>query len=393
VSLPQAREPEGGRSAPWRELPARIWASVFRSPIVPRDDLGRMQAVGANFFFHLHASRVQGRSLRVATTLGLGLATLVLFALLCSTGIMLMFVYVPAPEQAFGRMLDLRGAVAYGPFVRNLHRWSAHGMVVAAIAHMARVFLTGSHKKPREFNWVVGVGLLLLTLALSFTGYLLPWDQLAYWAIVVGTSMANYIPGIGQDLRRALLGDEAVGPEALLRFYVLHVALLPVLTATLVGLHLWRVRRDGGLARPRGEPVGADVVLAWPHALSRELAVALGVLLVLGATALAWDAPLEPHADPNHPPNPAKSLWYFLGLQELVSHSAFVGGVAVPAVTLLLMLAAPYLERSPGGEGEWLGRKRWLPNAIFVAALGAFAVLTLVGSTLRGANWAFVMPW
>ncbi len=233
-----------------RALPGRVWRSIFRSPPLPRTELERSQSVAANFFFHIHSSKVYERTLKARTTLGLGLITLYTFIILALTGVVLMFYYVPSPEQAFQRMLDLRGVVVYGAFLRALHRWSAHAMVAMAIAHMMRVYLTGAHKAPREFNWIIGVFLLLVTLFLSFTGYLLPWDQLAYWAIMVGTSIAGYAPVVGEQMRFFLLGDDAVGREALLRFYVLHVAVLPIVLVTLIGVHFWRIRKDGGLARP-----------------------------------------------------------------------------------------------------------------------------------------------
>jgi quinol-cytochrome oxidoreductase complex cytochrome b subunit len=244
--LPVARNEEGSL----RELPGRIWRSIFRSPPMPRTELERSQSVAANFFFHIHAAKVYERTLKAKTTLGLGLITFYTFIILAITGVALMFYYVPAPEQAYQRMLDLRGVVVFGGFLRALHRWSAHAMVAVAIAHMMRVYLTGSHKAPREFNWIIGVVLLLVTLFLSFTGYLLPWDQLAYWAIMVGTSIAGYAPVVGEQMRFFLLGDDAVGREALLRFYVLHVVVLPAALVTLIGVHFWRIRKDGGLARP-----------------------------------------------------------------------------------------------------------------------------------------------
>jgi quinol-cytochrome oxidoreductase complex cytochrome b subunit len=231
----------------------RIYHAVFRFSPVPRTELERAQAVSQSFFLHLHSAKVHERTLRPAATLGLGLISFYLFLILCVSGVLLMFYYVPAPEQAYDRMLDLRSAVFLGKFLRNLHRWAAHGMVAVVVLHMMRVFLTGAHKAPREMNWVLGVMMLLLTLFLSFTGYLLPWDQLAYWAIVVGTSIASYAPWIGDKVRFVLLGDDAVGREALLRFYVLHVAVLPACLAGLVGWHFWRIRKDGGLARPSKE--------------------------------------------------------------------------------------------------------------------------------------------
>ena len=233
-------------------LLTRIHRSVFRSRPLPRTELERSQSVAANFFFHIHSAKVHERTLKFRATLGLGLFSFFTFVILVVTGVLLMFYYVPSPEQAYQRMLDLRGAVVFGAFLRALHRWGAHAMVALVILHMMRVFLTGAHKAPREFNWVIGIFLLLLTLFLSFTGYLLPWDQLAYWAIMVGTSIAGYAPVVGDHIRFFLLGDDSVGREALLRFYVLHVVVLPAVLTTLIGVHFWRIRKDGGLARPSG---------------------------------------------------------------------------------------------------------------------------------------------
>ncbi len=254
TNVPRPVDPDAGQAglvASMRSLPRRMYHSVFRSPPLPRTELERSQSVANNFFFHIHSSKVMERSLKLKATFGLGLMTFYTFLILCVTGILLMFYYVPTPEAAYDRMLDLRGTVFFGTFLRNLHRWSAHAMVALVILHMVRVFLTGAHKAPREFNWNVGVVLLLLTLFSSFTGYLLPWDQLAYWAIVVGTSIAKYAPIMGDEVRFFLLGDDTVGGEALLRFYVLHVVVLPVALTALVGLHFWRIRKDGGLARPQ----------------------------------------------------------------------------------------------------------------------------------------------
>lgn len=227
----------------------RIWRSLFRHDL-PTDDLGRMQTMFTNFFLHLVPAKVHRRSLRSGCTLGLGVISFFLFGILVVTGILLMFFYVPWTERAYRDMKDLEFAVSYGLILRNMHRWAAHAMVAVVFLHMCRVFYTGSYKPPREFNWVLGVVLWLLTLGLSFTGYLLPWDQLAFWAITVGTSIASYPPWIGKTLRVLLLGGHTVGQGALLRFYVFHVVVLPVAVALLVAIHFWRVRKDGGLSRP-----------------------------------------------------------------------------------------------------------------------------------------------
>nr|HQU84411.1 cytochrome b N-terminal domain-containing protein [Pyrinomonadaceae bacterium] len=218
------------------EMPKDVWNSVFRNDL-PHTDLGRSKTSFTNFFLHMHPVKVHKHTLKPWFTMGLGLISLFLFLILTVTGILLMFYYVPSTTQAYDRMLDLRGSVAFGVFLRNMHRWGAHGMVAAVFLHMCRVFFTGSYKKPREFNWVLGVGLFLLTLFSSFTGYLLPWDQLAFWAITVGTAIAGYAPVVGEQMRFILLGDTSVGQEALLRFYVLHVAVLPVVMVGMIAVH------------------------------------------------------------------------------------------------------------------------------------------------------------
>jgi len=217
-----------------------------------------------NFFLHLHPTRVASSGVKLTYTFCLGGISAFLFIVLTISGVYLMYYYVPDVGRAYADMKDIGYVVPFGRVMRAAHRWAAHLMVVTVILHMARVFFTGSYKPPREFNWVVGVSLLVLTLLLSFTGYLLPWDQLAFWAITVGTNMAAAVPLVGNegpfhelagvtvesDVRYLLLGDVEVGQNALLRFYVLHCLALPLAALVLMGVHFWRVRRDGGISRP-----------------------------------------------------------------------------------------------------------------------------------------------
>jgi len=226
---------------------SRPWRSFFRHGW-PDNPLDRSLAMTSNIFFHLHPVKVSRKSLRWSYSFGLGVITAILYGVLVFTGVLLMFYYVPSVERAYPAMKEIQLFVPLGQFTRNMHRWAAHLMVLMAILHMARVFYTGAYKPPREFNWVVGVVLLLLTLGASFTGYLLPWDQLAYWAITVGTNIAGYAPLAGAAMRTMLLGGAEVGQNALIRFYTLHVAVIPLLITLLISLHLWRVRKDGGLA-------------------------------------------------------------------------------------------------------------------------------------------------
>ena len=419
------------------DLPANVVRSIFRNPL-PASDRGRAATSFTNFFLHIQPVRVSRQALRPSYTMGLGLISFFLFVILTVTGVLLMFYYVPSTTQAYDRMLDLRSSVAFGIILRNMHRWAAHGMVACVFLHMSRVFLTGSYKPPREFNWLIGVALFLLTLFSSFTGYLLPWDQLAFWAITVGTSIAGYAPLIGHEIRFLLLGDATVGQEALLRFYVLHVVVLPLALSLLVAIHFWRIRKDGGLAKPghaappaskgtvqveieeavpvpstaisapprrftiqglvRGPLVKVgkleeDTVFSWPNLLIAELFVFLLTVAGVMAVSFFFNAPLEQPVNVMHPPNPAKAPWYFLGLQEQVSYSAFWGGVGVPAVELLLLILVPYIDRGRQGAGRWFARQRVWANVLFLTFALINVFLIVIGTFFRGANWQFVSPF
>jgi quinol-cytochrome oxidoreductase complex cytochrome b subunit len=226
-----------------------VWRSFFRQPY-PNTSRTRALAVMNNVFLHLHPVRVKRHAVRYTYTFCLGGISFFLFLALTVTGLYLMFFYVPSIANAYQDIQSIEASVAFGSLVRNMHRWAAHLMVLTVFLHMIRVFYHGAYKPPREFNWVVGVVLLLLTLLLSFTGYLLPWDQIAFWAITVGTQMALYGPLIGQETGFFLLGGIQVGQETLLRFYVLHVIALPLVAAIFVIVHFWRIRKDGGISGP-----------------------------------------------------------------------------------------------------------------------------------------------
>lgn len=226
---------------------SRVWRSIFRHGW-PDNALDRSLVMTSNVFLHLHPVKVKRRSLRWSYSFGLGVVATILYTVLIFTGVLLMFYYVPSVERAYPTMKTLQLSVPLGQFTRNMHRWAAHAMVLVVVLHMVRVFYTGAYKRPRQFNWIIGVVLLVLTLGASFTGYLLPWDQLSYWAITVGTNIAGYAPGAGATMREMLLGGPEVGQSTLIRFYTLHIALLPLTLALLISAHLWRVRKDGGLA-------------------------------------------------------------------------------------------------------------------------------------------------
>lgn len=405
-------------------LQTRIGRSVFRVGL-PGSNLERSQVMVSSFLLHVQPAKVHRHSLKASYSLGLGLISLYLLLILVGTGTLLMFYYVPSTERAYNEMKDLQFVVSAGLVLRNMHRWAAHLMVLCVMLHMCRVFYTGAYKSPREFNWVIGVMLFLVTLGLSFTGYLLPWDQLAFWAITVGTNIAAYAPVIGPKLQFLMLGGHTVGQEALTRFYALHVIVLPAVAFLMVSVHLFRVRKDGGLSRP-DEPADVvqhfapgtlpanksyglmelargttpqvginpeDELFSWPHLVFRELLLFLLVVVVLLFLAIFWNAPLEEFANPIHPPNPAKAPWYFLGLQELVSYSAFWGGVVVPGLLVSALLLLPYIDRKRHGVGRWFARERVVANTLFTICLIIAVVLTIIGSLFRGPNWSWQEPW
>lgn len=226
---------------------SRAWRSVFRHGL-PVSNRARAESVFYNFALHVHPVKVRKRSLKYTYTWGLGGLAVGLFFILTITGALLMLYYRPSIPEAYGDMKDLQFVVSSGQFLRNMHRWSAHAMVAVVFLHMLRVFFTGSYKPPKEFNWVIGVLLLVLTVLLSYTGYLLPWDQLAFWGISVGTNMVRAVPfHIGEKISYLLLGGNIVGENALVRFYVLHCFILPIAIIALMGVHFWRVRKDGGV--------------------------------------------------------------------------------------------------------------------------------------------------
>ena len=247
---------------------SQIWKSIFRHPM-PTDRRNRVVVMLTNFFLHLHPVSIKKQGIALSFTWCMGGVTFFLFLVETVTGVLLMFYYRPTTEWAYQDIQNLRDATSFG-ILRELHRWGAHAMVITVWLHMYRVFLTGSYKPPREFNWVIGVVLLLLTLLLSFTGYLLPWDQLAIWAITVGSNMARATTILGyegplnnvltvdgidmitnaSDARFGLLAARFVGEETLNRFYVLHCVALPLAAALLLAIHFWRVRKDGGISGP-----------------------------------------------------------------------------------------------------------------------------------------------
>lgn len=387
----------------------QIWRSMFRGGTWKDTSRDRAQHILGNVWLHLHPARIRQRAVRFTYTWGLGGLSFGLFMILTITGILLMFYYRPAVELAYRDMKDLEFAVSMGLFLRNLHRWSAHTMVLLVILHMVRVFLTGAYKTPREFNWGVGVVLLVLTLFLSFTGYLLPWDQLAIWAVTVGTNMASATPFLGaegpfssllgvnsaNDARFALLGGTSVGANTLLRFYVMHCVAVPVVAGILMIVHFWRIRKDGFSAAPLAGDPPEKKMEVWPNLVVREYLGAILMLIFLVGWSVLQNAPLEELANPTVTPNPSKAPWYFLGLQELLVYfDPWLAGVKLPGVIALGLIAIPYLDPDPKtGVGYYSIKERPFANTVFLFGVGLWFVLIAIGTFMRGPNWAWYWPW
>src|SRR6266508_3477546 len=361
---PAAYQPPKGL---WQRVQrSEVWRSGFRHPQLdtPR---GRALQSFSNLFLHVYPVKVPGRVLRFRYSWRLGYILTVLFAITYLSGIYLMFFYTPSVASAYGDMQQLRTGIGFGQLVRNVHRWSAHLMVLVVVLHLARVFFAGAYKRPRQFNWVLGLGLLLATLGLSFSGYLLPWDQLSYWAVTVGTNLVNYVPALGRILRDLLLGGAQIGEQ--------RVRLLGV------------VDRESVTAEERRVE---DTVFTWPHLLVRHVVVGLATAAVVLTLGVAFAAPLRGLANPDLTPEPSKAPWYFVGLQELLSHvDPLVAGVLIPLGTILGLALLPYLDRNPATEA----RNRKVAILLFATLLVIATALTIIGVFFRGPGWRFIPPW
>lgn len=378
-------------------LSERVRRSIVRDPIPPSDDRGRMRLVMNSLILHIHPAKVSRPALRFSYTFGLGGLLILLSLVLAATGVLLLFAYTPSPDEAYQSMIALQTEVAFGNLIRNLHYWSGNLMVIVSLLHLLRVFFTAGFAPPREFNWAMGIGLLLLVMAANFTGYLLPWDQLAYWAVTVGTSLLDYIPLIGAPLTRLLLGGPEVGAATLTNFYALHIAVIPLGIFALVSFHIWRVRKDTiTIPRQPDQPAENEKVTTIPHLVSVELVYALVCLALLITWSAFVNAPLEGAANPSHSPNPAKAAWYFIGFQELLLHfHPLFGAIIIPGLGLLGLLALPYFEQDIDTAGVWFRtrRGRWIADfSFFIGGAATFGWVLLDEFWLNWSGWLPFLP-
>ena len=347
-----------------------------------------------DLMLHLHPSSVPAATLRFSLSLGLGGMATTLVGLLLLTGVLLLMVYQPAVGQAYDSIMVLTHDVPFGRFVRNIHHASANLLVVVTVLHLVRVAATGAFCPGRSFNWIIGLALLGLVLVANFTGYLLPWDQLAYWAVTICTSMLGYVPLAGDWLMELSRGGRGIGQPTLANFFVLHVAALPGCLLVLLAWHFWLVRQAGGLVHEAAVPV--ERVATMPHLLAREAAVGLSLAAFVLLVAIVWDAPILAQANPGMSPNPAKAPWYFQGFQELLLHLHPVFAVFVwPLCATVALVAIPFWPGSSLPPGVWFGSTRgrrlagWMSVAGLVLMTGAIVAdhVVLRPSPGAGADW------
>jgi cytochrome b-561 len=422
-----------------KEKLRRAWKGMTWS-WSPKSSREASESVVRNYWLHWFPSRISLRSISWGYSFWLGTFAACLFLILATTGLLLLFFYVPSVQNAYWSIKDLENVVVFGWLLRAQHRWAANLMVVTVFLHLVRVFFTAGYKGQRVWNWYIGMALFVVTLFLSFTGYILPWDQLAYWALTIGTGIASSLPLLGKSLRFVLVGGSVIGQSSLLRFFALHNFFLPAALLFLLALHMWRIRKDGGLAcvdslilktKSReiavsptktysllGVTEGTTIQVATtevlddtnsvhssPHLVRRVVAVFLLTTIITLFFAILSPSPLEEPANPFVTPIPAKAPWYFLWLQELIAittirigkisiSGGLIGGILVPAFLVLLALLWPFLDRSrKEAIGVWFHKSRRKQNTVFIIISAVIILLIIVGVYLRGPYWNFYWPW
>jgi quinol-cytochrome oxidoreductase complex cytochrome b subunit len=416
-----------------------LWRNLFWA-WYPHSEREASEAPVKNFWLHWFPARISLRSIGWSYSLWLGTISACLFVILTITGLILLNFYIPSIQNAYWSIKDIDNVVVFGWLLRAQHRWAAQLMVAVVFFHFVRVFFTAAYRDRRVWNWYIGIILFVCTLFLSFTGYILPWDQLAYWALTIGTGIASEFPGLGDELSFLLLGGNTLGQSSLIRFYVFHNFFLPVLLLIFFVLHMWRIRKDGGLASMDhlirqtglkekaisptktysllGVTEGTSIQVTSTEAVDEENSVHTSpnltkriTLVFLTTTvitlilALFSPAPLEGPANPSVTPIPAKAPWYFLWLQELTATTTlrikdftisggFIGGILIPGLLFMLAFLWPFLDKSPKESiGVWFHERRKTQNIVFSLICLAVIILILIGVYLRGPYWEIFWPW
>jgi ubiquinol-cytochrome c reductase cytochrome b subunit len=345
-----------------------------------------------SFLFHIRPRYYEKASTWFTHTFRLGYLSTLFFLIEIITGVILMIYYVPSPTGAYGSILSLQSDIPFGSLLRDLHRLGAEAMVAVVALHMLRTYLTGSYKKERSFTWLTGVVLLLITLFLSFSGYLLPWDQLAYWAVTIGTSMAESAPILGNEVNLLLRGAPDIGAGGLLRFYLLHVVFVPLLGILVLSIHYYKVSREHGISLPARIAEGdiskeakkdaTERIDYIPNLMTHEIFLAcVAIFVIVVMSAFFYNAPLEHHADPQKTPLDTKAPWYFLWIQGLLKlGDPALMGIVIPTLVFAILFAVPYIDRNP----YRMMSKRPIAVALGLLFVAAVLILSYVGTPLYG---------
>jgi quinol-cytochrome oxidoreductase complex cytochrome b subunit len=330
-----------------------------------------------SIFLHLHPVKVSESALKLDRTFGLGGMAALLIVIQIFTGILLRFNYTPSVAEAYDSVVFLTRNIPFGAFLRNIHYWGGVFLLLIAFLHFLRVFFTGAYREKRKINWLFGMVLLLLIVLLNFTGYLLPWDQLAYWAITVSTNIAGYLPLLGDKLQRWIVGGDELNAGTLQTFFNFHTAVLPFLIVAISIYHFWRVRKAGGVMVPVTNEKD-NMVPVMPNLVFREFIAALALVAVLFLFSALFNAPLLEKANPAYSMNPTKAPWYFAGVQELLMHfHPFFAAFVIPLGAMVFFAWIPFLSYNEPPVGHWFISERGKQSAK-ITALFAVA-LTLTG--------------
>jgi quinol-cytochrome oxidoreductase complex cytochrome b subunit len=352
-----------------------------------------------DLLLHIHPRKVPEQTIRLTHTWGLGGMAALMVLLQVLTGILLLFVYQPISLTAYDSVLALQNDILFGRFIRNIHHWSANLLVVIVLLHMLRVFFSGAFHPPRRFNWIIGLCLFGFVFTSNFTGYLLPWDQLAYWAVTIVTGMLDYVPWMGSQLQQFVRGGIEVGPATLSNFFVCHVIIMPVCFMIFMPFHFWRIRKAGGVVLPRAfgsEVPSKQLVPTQPNLIVRELAVGVALVAFILILSALFDAPLENQANPGLSPNPTKPPWYFAGFQELLLHFHPLFAVAViPGMMLGGLVLIPYLKYDEDTAGIWFCSPTGLKTILISVAIGCVIIPLAVitdEQIIARADWLRAIP-
>ena len=330
------------------------------------------------FLLHLHPKKVNEQAIKYTRTFGLGGINALLFFILVFTGLLLRFWYVPTPDDAYNSIVALQNNSFFGSLIRNLHHWSAMLMIVTAFLHLLRVFYSTSIYYERKKNWYYGLFLFIIVLAFNFTGYLLPWDQLSYWAVTIMTNIVEYIPFVGESFANLIRGGEIVNGNTLLNFYTFHTALLPLLFVVFMALHFWLIRKAKGVTVADNSQ--KEMLEVNPNLINIEILVALIIIATLLLFAMFFNAPLLDKANPMISPNPSKAPWYFMGIQELlINLHPIITSFIIPISLFVFLYFIAKLEINENNIGTWFysvkGKRITIISAIFAVLLSISLII------------------